>query len=187
MNNIIKNKNDLMEIKKYPLSNFDIQEVLNNVSHPNTNIINYEELNNIYHIDEIFDNLGRCIILIPTESLNSGHWVALIKKNNEIEFFDPYGKTLKQQEKNLNSNIDIDEDIIIKLCKRDGYKLSYSNKKNQPYSSNIATCGRHSVMRVILYKLSNDEYNKMMEKLSKLYNVSSDDIVSIFTTEILKK
>ena len=50
----------LKHLKAYSLSDSDIQAILN----PDTRIQTYDKLYNITHIDELFDNLGRCIILL---------------------------------------------------------------------------------------------------------------------------
>ena len=181
----IKNKKELNIIKSQPLSNFDMNEILKNASSIETNIYNYDHLKNVFHIDEIFDNLGRCILLLPVHSIDNGHWVALIKRDNIIEFFDSYGKTLDQQENNLNSNFDIDEDLLKDLVKKAGYKLQYSKIQNQPAKYNNATCGRHAIFRIIFFNLSNDEYNNLLKKISKKYKVKPDDIVTAYSNEYL--
>jgi hypothetical protein len=181
----IKNKKELNIIKSQPLSNFDLNEILKNSSSIETNIYNYDHLKNVFHIDEIFDALGRCIILLPVHSIDNGHWIALIKRDNIIEFFDSYGKTLDQQENNLNSNFDIDEDLLKDLVKKAGYKLQYSKIQNQPAKFDVATCGRHAIFRIIFFNLTNKEYNNLLKKISKKHNVKPDDIVTAYSNEYL--
>ena len=68
----------------YALSDDDIQSIL--APHP-VSIINYPDLANISNVNELFDDLGRCVLLFDTISPYSGHWVGLIKRDDEIHFF----------------------------------------------------------------------------------------------------
>ena len=54
-------KRKLLEtLKGYALSDLDLQHILN----PDTKIHKYTDLYKIKHIDELFDTLGRCILLL---------------------------------------------------------------------------------------------------------------------------
>jgi hypothetical protein len=74
----------LKKIRQYSLSNDDINAILD----PDTKIFSYPKFADMKHIDEAFDNLGRCVFLFLTESESSGHWVCMFKRGNVIEYFD---------------------------------------------------------------------------------------------------
>src|ERR1700752_4623163 len=71
------------------LSNHDIMSLL----HDKVNIVLYPDLHKYQNIDQLLDPYDCCIILYEAKSKPSpyGHWCALIKRDNMIEFFNPYG------------------------------------------------------------------------------------------------
>jgi hypothetical protein len=176
-------------LKQYALSNDDIQTIL----HPDTKIHTYKELYNVRHFDELLDTLGRCILLYLTDSERSGHWVALIKRGNTIEFFDPYGYAPDTQPQNLNSLPEVNESTgqnhpkLLELVADAGYNLEYNTVPHQAISEDVATCGRHSATRLIFYKLDTDEYAKLMKALKSPENKDADAIVTKLTDFIHEK
>ena len=64
----------------YALSDSDINHILE----PDTKVQQYRVLDNMHHIDELFDKLGRAVLLYSTDSPTSGHWVGLIKKGTPL-------------------------------------------------------------------------------------------------------
>jgi len=188
-NNLQHNKNLLESLKGYALSDLDLQHILN----PDTKIHKYTDLYTIKHIDELFDSLGRCILLYLTENENTGHWVALIKKGNTLEFFDPYGYPPDTQNINLNIPDENNERFgqnypkLLELVKKAGYKLRFNNKPLQKEDYSVATCGRHTAARLLFYKLSLEQYHELMEKLEKGIIDDADDVVTKLTYDILKK
>ena len=69
------------------LSDPDIRTIL----WANTKIIKYSELANISSLDELLPRLVDVCVILYEESLNRGHWVALLKYNEMSERFDSYG------------------------------------------------------------------------------------------------
>lgn len=181
------NKNLYNELKSYPLSNYDLQAIL----HPDTKIHGYEQLFKIKHIDELMDNKGRFILLYRL-STSYGHWTGIIKKDNHIEFFDPYGFPPDTQHKNLEIEKDMielykqDQNKLVNLINDAGYYITYSHKKLQDIKNyDIATCGRHVASRLIFYKLTLGQYYELMDGLNK--NKDADKAVTELTYEIINK
>ena len=177
-------------LKSYSLSNTDIDFILN----PDTKINMIHKLDNINYFDELLDNLGRCIMLYGTESKNVGHWVALIKRGNDIEFFDSYGNNPFELAEGLNIPKEIDEVIneggmkkLLKLIHEGGYNLKWNNIKMQKEDANIATCGRHTVLRLLLYKLSLEEYQALLKKMKEELKADYDSLITAITYPILNK
>ncbi len=187
--NVKSNEKLLNTLKGYALSDMDLQHIL----HPDTRIHKYTDLYKTKHIDELFDTLGRCILLYLTEDHNTGHWTALIKKGNTVEFFDPYGHAPDSQNKNLNIPHENNEEFgqnypkLLELIKKAGYKLRFNNKPLQKEAFDVATCGRHCAARLLFYKLSLEQYHELMEKLETKQLDDADDVVSKLTYDILKK
>jgi len=170
-------------LKYYALSDADIQHALD----PDTNIFTYPYLENVKHIDEVFDEQGRAMMLFLTKSQNAGHWIALIKKGNTIEFFDPYGTPPDGQKKWMTKRqlIELDQDkpLLTNLLKSSGYKITYNKVPYQKDRDDINTCGRHAITRLLLKDLTPEEYKNLVFS-SK---VSPDEFVSLLTADIIKK
>ena len=69
------------------LSDSDIRTILG----ADTKVIKYSELANIGSLDELLPRLVDYCVLLYEESLNRGHWVALLKYNDTFEHFGSYG------------------------------------------------------------------------------------------------
>ena len=177
------------ELKRYYLSNSDLEYLFND----DTNIISYDKLYNYRHIDEIFDKKGRCVLLYLTSDPNIGHWVALIKKGNIIEHFDPYGHPPDTATENLNACEEVekqtgqDEPRLLRMIDQAGYGLEYNKYPFQKKGEGIGTCGRHTAARLLLYKLSLEDYKKLMKTLKDKNLKDFDDVVTKFTYDLLKK
>ena len=176
------------EIKAYPLSNTDIQKVLE----PDTRIFTYPDFARMSSIDEAFDELGRCIFLFLTESKTSGHWLCMIKRGDTIEYWDSYGEKPEAQRKWLSRG-ELDalgqgEPYLFNLLKQSGYKVYYNTHKYQKTSSVDNECGRWCCMRLVCKDISNDEFMKLINRSMKENKLRTpDDVVSAFIADILGK
>lgn len=176
-------------LKAYPLSDADLQVILN----PDTKIHKYDALYRVRHIDELLDHLGRCILLYLTENERTGHWVALIKKGHTMEFFDPYGYFPDSQGANLGTPEHINDAFgqnhprFLELVGNAGYDLRYNDEPLQKEAFDIATCGRHTATRLIFYKLDLPQYHRLMKELSSAEHKDADDVVTQLTYEIIQK
>ena len=170
------------EILEYPLSDSDIKKIL-----PGLNVISYPELNDMSHIDQAFDREGRCMILYLTENEHTGHWVCMIKKGRNVEYFDPYGGYKPDGERKWLSKeklIELEQDYptLSKLLSDSKYNVSYNPYKFQKDRNDIATCGRHCVSRLYFKNLTLDQYKKQIDD----FGTSPDEYVSAFTFRWLK-
>ena len=178
-------------LKGYALSNTDIDFILN----PDTKINIISQLDNVQHFDELLDNLGRCIMLYGTESQNVGHWVALIKHGNDIEFFDSYGNSPFKLSKGLKLPKEHDKQInqggmkkLMQLIHNAGYNLKWNDIEFQDGDDfSVATCGRHAVFRLLMYKLSLKEYQQLLQQMKKQFKTDYDSIITGITYPILNK
>ena len=139
----------------YALSDADINKILE----PDTTVQPYRVLDTLHHIDQVFDRLGRAVLLYNTTDRQTGHWVGLIKRtkgnmfpkrrtSTTIEFFDPYGFEPDTQQYKLGQGIDNvafeqhDHDLT-RLLKKSGYHVYYNTYPFQDFTKpEIATCGR---------------------------------------------
>lgn len=171
------------EVMAYSLSNTDIQKLL-----PGIKIISYPELHNYDTIDEVLDKQGRCIILYLTENANTGHWIALLKRGNTIEFFDPYGGMWPDDQAEWLSPEklrELDQEIprLTQLLEHSNYKLTNNPYHLQQDKDDINTCGRHCVTRLSLKNLPIDKYKDVVTGTK----LPADKYVAYYTYEQLKK
>ena len=82
-NQIIKGiQNDPDVVKEDPLGDNIIRKYL-----PNSRILKYSQLKNIMNIEELLPNeQSYCIILYESQP-NSGHWTAIMRIDDNIEYF----------------------------------------------------------------------------------------------------
>ena len=141
-------------ITKLPYSGEDILTLCDG----KTNILTYKELMNYNNIDEVLSPFGCAVILYETKP-NYGHWVCLIKHDdNIISFYDSYGLGVDEQ---LNF---IDENKV----------------RLQKYISDNNTCGRYVGFRIVLKDIKNDYFNYLM----KSTKMNPDMLVSYLTAFI---
>jgi len=187
-----QNEKALMDMVKAEfLSNDDIQHIL----HPDTNIFIYPFLHQVRHIDEILDKKNRAIMLYLTENENTGHWISIIKRGKEIEFYDSYGNSPVELSKGLNMPHDLDISLnkdtnckrFIQLVKDAGYELAYNPIPHQPDDIDNGTCGRHAVLRTIFSSMRMDKYNEFIQSFSKKFNVDVDTLISGMTYHMIGK
>lgn len=173
----------LQEAKAYPLGDDDINKILE----PDTHIFTYPYLKQVKDIDEIFDPYGRAMMLYLTENETTGHWVCLIRRPHEIEFFDPYGERPDEQltwnGKGKRMELEQDRPLLSKLLREKGLPVVYNKTKFQKVDDDIATCGRHCVIRLLFKDKSLPQYGKMIEQSG----MSPDEFVTRTTYDLLGK
>ena len=173
----------LTEIKETPLSNEDINIMLNG-----TKIFKYPDLEDMNSIDEIFDDQGRAVMLFLTKDENTGHWISLHKKENIIYYFDPYGYDVDEEKEFIPDykleELNQEQPFLMDLFKKSKYKV-YSNQYafQNRNAKNVNTCGRHCVVRLIYKNLDLDDYFDMI----KSSGYTPDNFVSKLTYKIIQK
>lgn len=171
------------EIKQYALSDEDLYKLLGK----ELSIITYPQLEEFVDIDQIFDRKGRCMILFLNQSPTEGHWCCLIRKPDSIEFFDPYGDDPEQVRKDtpkpLRQQLEMDRPLLFNLLKKKGIPVYFNSFQFQKNGYNIATCGRHSAVRLFYAPYSLDKYKEIIDS-SKM---TPDTFVSALTFTKLGK
>ncbi len=166
-----------MQISKLYKKNLSDSDILK-ITNGKTNIIKYDQLKNVNSIDDILKN-GSCIILYVHTKPGFGHWTSITKRGKTIDFFDSYGYRpdyhLFQNSKEQNHEFGTDEAYISNLLSESPYNVDYNSHKLQGKTTN--TCGRWVGVRVMLKKLSNDQFAKLF--LNK--KLSPDELVTTAT------
>lgn len=170
-------------IKDYPLSDDDIRTILGN----DIKIITYPMLGKMRDISEAFDSKGRCIMLYLTHSESSGHWICMLNKGREIEYFDSYGEPPEEPLEDVPATrlqqMDESYPYLTKLLRGSGKRVSYNHHAFQQTKGNINTCGRHAVVRCLYAPYSLAKYKKVMDSTG----MSPDNFVSALTAQKLGK
>ena len=125
-----------------PLSGNDIMKFMNN----DATIILYDNLRNYKNINDVFLKSSNVFILYPITS-NFGHWVLLLKRNNNyIEFFDSYGIFTDEEYKH-GARIKNKYLSSLLIKSNPDIKLYYNEIQYQKWNTNY--CGYHCVVRAL--------------------------------------
>ena len=172
----------LKQVEGYALGDDDLAKII-----PNTHIFTYPYLKQVKHIDEIFDDEGRAIMLYLTEDEHTGHWVGLLRKDDHIEFFDPYGEKpdneLKWISGGMRKKLDEDQPLLSRLLRQSGLPVIYNKTKFQKENDEIETCGRHTATRLLFKDLTLPQYADMIKRS----RMNADEFVSRLTYPLIQK
>ena len=173
---------DLKEVEAYALGDDDLQKIL-----PNSHIFTSPYLKQVKDIDEIFDDEGRALMLYLTEDKHTGHWVALLRYPDHIEFFDPYGERPDHELTwlGMGKRVELEEGkpLLSKLLREKGLPVVYNKHQFQQDGADIATCGRHSACRLLFKDRTLPQYASMISKSG----LTPDEFVSRITFPLIKK
>ena len=159
---------NIKKSEQYDLSDDDILRITDN----KTKIFLYSDLENVNDINEILEPYGCCVILYQLE-INVGHWVCLIKRNNDIEFFDPYGleidTELQYSKYNLRKHNGEVVPHLTALLEKSNYKIKSNKVQLQQFKEHVNTCGRYCALRIRFKDISISKFIDLLTK-NKYYN-----------------
>lgn len=171
----------LSRLKNIALSNHDITKLLDG----QVNIILYPDLHKYTSIDQLLSPYDACILLYESKP-DYGHWCALIKHGDSIEFFNPYGGLPDASLKLINPEFRIESNQVLPYLKilmfKSPYELNYNEFRFQKKGYNIKTCGRHCVVRVLCKNMNIYQYKDLLDELRKLFRTDYDGVVTILTS-----
>lgn len=149
-------------------------------------IVMYDKIISSQSLDDLLLNYPNgFVIFYPNlrEGNNlSGHYVCLFLRGNTIHFYDSYGDKPDFQKQDVpQRDILYNENInsLVDLLYRSPYQIDYNNFKHQLLKNDSATCGRHSIMRLLHQQLDTKQYDKELKRLCKKFKVNPDELVSI--------
>jgi hypothetical protein len=179
------NRIKLKRLKQKSLSDDEIFNALKG----HTRIFLYRDIINAYDIDDLFGPYDSVVLLYEKEP-QVGHWVALLRNNDVIEFFDSYGMFPESEKDYIDQNfIKMSGQRQNKLAQllHDawyiGYRVEYNNYDLQVMKDGVSTCGRHVISRIWNKHLNIDEYNKFINSFRN-EGLNPDDVVSIITKNV---
>jgi len=179
----------------YPLSSMDLMRCLPS-DWQETQIFKYNQLENFDDIDEMLGCTGCCFLLFESDrqgNTSIGHWTCLVQthddeNNSSINFYDSYG-TIPDDEKKKIDPIFLDlsdqsentlSGLLYDASKTDSV-IEYNEKPFQKMSREISTCGKHCLVRMYMKDLSMKDYQRFIERISKEYKKSPDELVNLWT------
>ena len=161
----------------YSITNTDIENYL-----MSPNIVKYGDISNMNDIDELFN--GGCYVIILVESEeNSGHWCLCLRYDDDIiEQFDSYGGKIDNEMKYISSDqkLKLNEENNELANILQGYKVVVSKYRFQKLDPNIDTCGKWTLLRILMFVLGHmeiDEFTQWFKKLAKEERCSNDELV----------
>ena len=168
-------------LKKKPFSGNNIIDAVGG----KTKIVKYSDIHKYKTIEELL-HPHNCVVILYETKPSYGHWVCVLKhKNNDLEFFDPYGKSVDEQiqyipyEYRIESKQDFPQ--LIRLFLNSPYNIVINKMKIQKFTKDVSSCGRHCAFRLILKHLPLKQYQKLMKNEDGL---NADDKVTYLTAYI---
>lgn len=178
---------NIAQIMDDPIDDVEMRKYLGQ----DAKILKYSDLKGAKHIDELLPNATDFMVLLYQTQPTEGHWVSVLKYpdrfgSSVLEYFDPYSKHLDEplswNTPQRNKQLGIISPYLTNLMDTSGHKLLENRVKYQQESSNIETCGRHNIYRIlklVQHGLKQREYNDHMRLLkARNPNKSYDEIVS---------
>lgn len=170
-----------MEAKYQPLSGSELISIYHRMGGAGMpNILKYDEMAG-KTLDQILGKSGRAIILFMNSD-NFGHWCALYRNRDGINFFDSYGCQPDQQydflPKHISTKLNGNIRKLTKLlyeAKKAGVPVFYNEYELQNWNDKkVATCGRWAITRVCYPDISVDDFKRIFTNKS----LTPDDIIS---------
>ena len=155
-------ENLISKLEQIPIS----LEALKRVVRKNTKCMLYNQLRK-----PLFSGNTQCvIILLESKTQEIGHFVLLIKRSNNVEYWSSYGHSPEYAIK-ITGN----DSRLLQLLPK-GFLV---NRFKFQSEKNTETCALHCLVRSFFFKTSNQQYIKLFR--FKVNLKTPDDIVTIMT------
>lgn len=138
-------------------------------------VIKYSDLANYSNINELLPNDKDFRVILIESQYQVGHWVAILKYGNIIEWWNSYGTKPEYDFKFISNTIKHllgqGGNLLTKLLNTRGkdQQLYYNKKKCQKIVEGVNTCGRWCIARILAmlvgYEL--DDFIKKVEDKSE--------------------
>lgn len=189
MNAVFGSAGDKAKLNKIitePMSDADLEVYL-----PSAKIFMFRELKGYPSIQAILRKPRDYFILLYENTPANGHWVAVMRYENTIEFFCPYGTSpyspnsplewnTPEQNRVVDATHNYLSDMLMK-AKSEGWNVIYNKKDFQEKRMNVNTCGAFCVWRVLCLMEDNmdlSEFQKGMERIHTQTGLNYDEIVA---------
>lgn len=164
----------------------------------NMNLVFLYDTNKLKNLNELFKGKEYIILFVAISSKFDGHYVSMVKDDFQkvIYYFDSYGKPLTFLLNNFKGGNGYDyvqSKNILKLIEKSQYKFIENTIDYQEYGRDVATCGRLSLMFLIMYRIITKHYKmsftfdlmkSLMTILCQKKNMNYDSIASFFINKL---
>lgn len=162
-----------------PTSDTDILKLVKGQA----NVIKVSDLDKYSGIDEILYPYDAAVLLWETKP-NYGHWVALTKHDNLVEYFNSYGDLGKGGDygmpdselhfinKEFSKESGQDKKLLTKYLIDSDYDVSYNDHRFQKLDPEVSTCGRWAALRILLKDIDLATFKELF------YGKYSDELVA---------
>lgn len=151
---------------------------------PNVRIVTSNELNSYTNIEDLLPHNNTFFILLYERTPNNGHWTCVTRNNNEISYFDSYGKEPDYAiEHWFKNNKQQQIKYLSHLLDKTKMNVYYNDFDYQAQDGEISTCGRHVILFIIANtkkKMDLEQYCSFMKKMKNETGFSFDKLVSFF-------
>jgi hypothetical protein len=156
-----------VSIKKKLDTPLSKEQLIHMIGCKDEDIIPYSNLRNYDTIDELLPKDKDFKILLLEEEKYRGHWVTLLRDNNIICYFNPYGNKPDRDmdciPRIVRKMLGQDRPEITRLCR--DYDIWYSDHKFQGPNSQV--CGRYAVYFIEMVCKMNYTPDQAVDKLIK--------------------
>jgi hypothetical protein len=143
-------------------------------------IINYEDLPKYNSIQQVCGDNG-CILYLPVETINSGHYISMFIRGNVLYYTDSYGFDIRTDLNKATYILKNEQqrylsDLLIDFKNQGGF-ISVNPYGYQKLSSSTNTCGRYAIIRLFFQGLNHEQFHAFLQ----YKNLKPDEIVSLMT------
>ena len=167
-----------------PMTDLDLEQY---VGVKPKDIIKYSELKNYKTMTELLPKDKSFRIILIEDKFNSGHFVAILRYGDTVEFFNSYKGKPDDDWKFINRMIRVilgeatnELTRLFKSAKDEGFKTVHNTTRLQKLSNKVMTCGRWCVLRIELMKAGYNlpEFVHFVKDYAKKLGKSTDYVVS---------
>jgi len=175
----------LQEIIEEPLGDDDLRYYFSKAR-----ILKYNQLVQYSSIEALLPEERDFCFLLIEDSPNRGHWVALLRHHNQIEFFDSFGGKVDSQLSwscpSVRRGLGQCKTHLSDLLNQSPFEVVYNPIPYQQDGQDINTCGRHCVLRIVSRfspeNLNLSDYYSLMKYWKKQTGQTYDEIVASLIT-----
>ena len=179
-------RNELNDVKFKSISDALIKTYL-----PDAEILLYNDLKNYKTIEELLPKDKSFVIILYDNGETSygvrGHWTALTRLNNEISYFDSYGKPPDYAIDNWFKNNKYQQmKYLSNLFDKTPMDVYYNGIQYQGNNTDISTCGRYVIFYIKNMQQGKDlnKFYILMKNLKNKSNLTFDKLVSYMINNI---
>jgi len=182
---------DVLKRMRTNITDLDLERYFPETNHYKNNVIKYSDLSKFKSIEEILPKDRTYKIILIEENYNSGHWTALLRYGDTIEWFDSYGLAPDGELKFINAVkrrlLGEGRKTLTELLSNvKDKKVVYNKTKLQKLSNQSSTCGRWVILRILMmtkffYDLN--DFVKFIKKYKKEIGFNdADELVAYWVT-----